>query len=514
MTLRRIVLLAGIINGLGYLVRYTAMVTLVVCLLYLLAMALYRRERRDLWIALVYGLGFLGGALPQLVPSLLVKGNPLYQTQAYHIWIRLYAKSDFVRINWRETPVEITLWKLLWLDPARFAANWWREFTEFWAKLEVPLMDQPLAQLTKAGFLFAVMDKRRLSVEHRALLSFFGVGVVGILSIFNIETRFLLLMAPVFVVCALYLLWRLLPTLHLFGRFYLPINALALVAVLGLLLPTPWELAHTKSSRPGIVETSNMLHVAGAQTGAEILTTELRHQDVASPTRDHFTTLFQLGAPETVADLRRRALDAGYRFVIYHSADGLHYYPEYEELLWPGNRPAGYTPIWTSSVWAEEDDRFAAYRIEPDDPSPQTSSRTDLAGGVSLLGYDLAVSADQPVGTGSRVGVYLYWRATEPLTESLKVFVHLLDPQGNIVAQHDSKPAVWTYDTRDWQPGEVIVDFHCVKVGPVVEDSDYTVVVGLYNENTGVRWPVSDDSGQPARDHIELTQIRFYFTFR
>ena len=153
--------------------------------------------------------------------------------------------------------------------------------------------------------------------------------------------------------------------------------------------------------------------------------------------------------------------------------------------------------------------RCRAYRIEPDAPSPQTPRRTDWAGGVSFLGYDLAVSEDQPVGTGSRVGVYMYWRTTEPLTESLKVFVHVVDSQGSIVAQHDGKPVQWTYDTRDWQPGEVIVDFHCVKVNPGVEEGDYTVAVGLYNENTGERWPVVDDSGQIVNDHIELATIRF-----
>jgi len=501
---RRIVLLAGIINGLGYLVRYTAMVVFVVCLAYLLTMALHRRKRGDLWTVPIYGLGFLLGSLPQIVPSLLVRGNPFYQTQAYHIWIKLYANSDFVRTLQQTTPVEITLWELFWLDPRRFAANWWHEFSHFWLTLSVPLVDQPLAQLAKAGFLFTVLDARRLSVEHRALLSFFVIGVVGILSIFNLDTRFLILVMPVFMVCALYFLWRLLPAVLVFGRLRLPVKLLMLVLLLGSLLPVPWQFAHTQEGGPhtNVIETSNMLHAAGAQAADKVLSTNLYHQDVMTPTRDQFKMLFLLETPQTVASLRQLALESGYRFLIYDSSGGLDYCSQYEELLWPANRPAGYTPIWVT-----EDFQFAAYRFEPDEPSPQVSTHVDLAGGISLLGYDLALSTDRPAGTGDRVGLYLYWQTTEPLTESLKVFVHLFDPQGNLIAQHDGLPAMWTYDTRDWQPGEVIVDFHWMKVPANVEAGDYAIVVGLYNEGTGKRWPVSGVSGQAGGDRITLTQI-------
>jgi hypothetical protein len=505
---KRVVLLAGFVNGLGYLVRYTAMVTFVVCLVYLLTMALYRRERRDLWTVPIYGLGFLLGALPQIVPSLLVKGTPFYQTQAYHIWLKLYADSDFVRTVWQTTPIEITLWELFWLDPWRFAGNWWQEFSGFWRTLDVPLVSKPLAQLTKAGFLFAALDARRLDVEHRALLSFFIISVVGILSIFNIDTRFLILVVPAFMVCALYFLWRILPTSLVFGRIRLPVNLLVLVVLLGSLLRIPWNFAHIGEGarRASVIEASNMMHAAGAQAADEVLSTNLYHQDVASPTRDHFKTLFLLGEPQTVVDLRQQALKSGCRFLIYHSSQGLEFYPEYEELLWPENRPLGYTPIWATPAWVEEDRRFAAYRLEPDNPSPQTPTRVSLAGGVSLLGYDLIVSDDQPAGTGSRVGLYLYWQTTEPLTESLKVFVHLLDPQGNLVAQHDSVPATWTYDTRDWRPGEVIVDFHWMMVSPDVESGIYTIAVGLYDEGAGKRWPVLEGPEQPGGDQIILAQ--------
>jgi len=502
---RRIVMLAGFVNGLGYLIRYTALVMLVTCLAYLLTMALYHRERKELWTVLVYSAGFLLGALPQTIPSLLVKGNPFYQTQAYHIWIKLYADSDFVRANWQKPPVRITLWELFWLDPGRFVANWWHEFRQFWYTVRVPLLDQPLAQLAKAGFLFAALDARRLSGEYRALLSFFVVGMVGVLSIFNIDTRFLISLVPVFTVCALYFLWRIVPSRIVLGRIRLPVSLLVLVALLGPLLRISWEFAHRGEGGPhaATIETSNILHAAGAQTAGEVLSTNLYHHDVASPTRDRFGVLYQIQAPPTVDDLRQVALESGYRFLFYDSSGGAEYYPQYEKLLQPENCSTGFTPIWVA-----EDRAFVAYRLEPDEPSPQVAARVDLTGGISLLGYDLVISEDQPVGTGSRVGLYLYWQTTDPLTESLKVFVHLFDVQGDLIAQHDSVPALWTYPTYLWEVSEKIVDFHPLVFNETLGRGPYTICVGLYNSDIG-RVPVLAPSGTPTGDCIALETFTF-----
>ncbi len=294
----RVLLVAGVVNGLAYLARYTGMVFLVVCLAYLLTMALVRRERKALWSLAIYGLGFLIGALPQIVPSLIVHGNPFYQTQALHIWIKLYGNDDFVRTA-GTAPAEITLWQLFWLDPRRFAANWWSEFSRFWMTFQVPLVGQPLAQLARAGFLFAALDTRRLSVEHRTLLAFVVVGMTGALSIFTLNTRFLILLVPVFMWCAIYFVWRIVPENLALGRARLPINLIVLVLLLGLLANKPWEFARTPEGGPhaNAIETSNVLHAAGARTAREILSTNPYHQDVALPTRDRFSMLYLAETP-------------------------------------------------------------------------------------------------------------------------------------------------------------------------------------------------------------------------
>lgn len=500
---QRVAFIAGFVNGVGYLARYTALVMLLVCLAYLAAIGLYRREGKQLWILpALYGSGFLIGSLPQTIPSLLLKGNPFYQTQAYHIWIKLYANNDFVRSLWSTPPVEITLWRLFWTDPCLFLANWQHEFARFWLTLDVPLVDQPLVQLARAGLLFAVLDAHRLDIERRALLAFFVVGVVTAVSIFTIDTRFLIMLTPTLAVCGLYFPWRLLPLLKI-RVARLPLNVLGPVVIVALMVPAAWDFAHTQEGGPhaAVIRTSNMLHAAGAGSASQILSTNLYHQDVASPTRDRFGMLYAFDAPATTAGLRQQALASGYRFLIYTAEGGPTYHPQYQDLLQPETRFPGYTPIWVP-----EDRHLIAYRLEPDMPSPRDATQISLANGVVLIGYDVLTSTDQPTGE-SRIGLYLYWQTIAPLTESLKVFVHLVDVNGDLVVQHDAIPALWTYPTSSWAVGETVIDYH--SLSSTQRDGPYTIHVGLYDAGTGQRVPVLGVDGAPPSDHILLETLTF-----
>jgi hypothetical protein len=293
--------------------------------------------------------------------------------------------------------------------------------------------------------------------------------------------------------------WRVVPSNLALGRVHLPLNWIVIAALLVILLTKPFEFARTPEGGPhaNVIETSNMLHAAGARSASEILSSNPYHQDVASPTRDRFAMLYLAETPPTVDELRRVSLNTGLRFLIYDATSGVDYHPQYRALLAPEARPRGYTPIWIG-----ENNRFVAYRFEPDVPLPQTTVSATLAGGITLVGYD--VSVVRLTGSGFGVGVYLYWRATRPLTESLKVFVHVLDAQGQLAAQHDGLPAQWTYPTPAWQPGEVVIDFHQAKLDAGASRGEYVLQVGLYDEETGARVKRVDTSGGDA---IVLTKI-------
>jgi len=64
------------------------------------------------------------------------------------------------------------------------------------------------------------------------------------------------------------------------------------------------------------------------------------------------------------------------------------------------------------------------------------------------------------------VSLTLYWRVTGQPRRDYKIFVHLLDAKGRIVAQADAPPMEGTYPTSAWQVGEVLADGHRPAIPP------------------------------------------------
>ncbi|MBN2389127.1 MAG: hypothetical protein JXR84_00290 [Anaerolineae bacterium] len=492
---RKLALLAGVIAGLGYLIRYTALLSFLVCAFYCVVLAIYHKDARRLWSAAFYGLGFAAGAAPQIITSLIITGKPFYMTQVYHIWIKLHGGDDFIA-TWG-SDATISLVKLIALDPGLFVRNWWGEFTKFWLHQNPALVDQPLLQLSRAGLLLFVFD-RRMRWEHRLLFAIYTVGIVSALSIFTINTRFLIILLPIFTISALYVIWRVIPNVNI-KDITIPLNMLALVGLLVVVLPSFVAYAHTHEGGPhaNVIETSNRMITAGARSASEVASANLYHQDVSSPTRDTYQKLFKLPSATSLDEWRTMALASGVRFIIYDNETGTHYYPQYETLLNPYERVPGYTPIWTP-----ENQRFVAYRIEPESPQPAYLVHGQFENGIELLGYDLATHGYQPDGSGSAIGLYLYWKTARPVSEMLKVFTHVINDQGALVGQDDSVPVLWTYPVAAWQPEEVVVDYHHIAISAGAPLQDLTINVGLYDAGSGVRVAVL-----PTGDKITLTAV-------
>jgi len=116
---------------------------------------------------------------------------------------------------------------------------------------------------------------------------------------------------------------------------------------------------------------------------------------------------------------------------------------------------------------------------------------------------DLATLVGADVQTSTAViTVTLVWRAEATGVESYHVFVHLIGPDGNLVAQSDSIPAGWTRPTTGWLPGEYITDVHLLTIPPDTSAGDYTLFAGLYLPGRG-RLTAPDGT-----DAIPLTIIR------
>lgn len=112
-----------------------------------------------------------------------------------------------------------------------------------------------------------------------------------------------------------------------------------------------------------------------------------------------------------------------------------------------------------------------------DMPSDFTAADVTFGDVIRLAGYDIAESAIVP---GDVLTVTLAWQALAEMETSYRVFVHLVSPTGQVLAQSDGEPATWTRPTTGWAVGEVVLDERVIALPGAAASADYEIRVGLY----------------------------------
>ncbi|MEN6480328.1 MAG: glycosyltransferase family 39 protein [Anaerolineales bacterium] len=137
------------------------------------------------------------------------------------------------------------------------------------------------------------------------------------------------------------------------------------------------------------------------------------------------------------------------------------------------------------------DERHRIYTPRTPSPLPASLQRLDQpfaeadgAEPIVLLGY---AWQNEAVAAGESLALTLYWQATGRPASDYKVFVHVLDRDGALIAQEDARPRQWLCPTYVWQPGERIDDPHTIAITTLGAGGPYTVQIGLYDGYTGAR---------------------------
>jgi hypothetical protein len=147
--------------------------------------------------------------------------------------------------------------------------------------------------------------------------------------------------------------------------------------------------------------------------------------------------------------------------------------------------------------------RLAIYGVPPAQGVAENEHPLDARFGetIALRGYALRGA---PAGPGDIVELTLFWEAQAPVSERLKVFVHLVDDSGNIVAQHDAEPG----DTTAWAAGKQAIDRHGLLVPLDAATGTYYLRVGLYPaDDPSTRLPASV-AGQAAGEWVTLADVQ------
>ncbi len=103
-----------------------------------------------------------------------------------------------------------------------------------------------------------------------------------------------------------------------------------------------------------------------------------------------------------------------------------------------------------------------------------------------------------PLQPNRPLAVELTWQVAQQPASDYRVFIHLLNAKGEIVAQSDAQPVNWMRPTSTWQPGESIVDTHALWVGDIAPGR-YRLITGLYLPESGDRLLT-----EGGNDYVEL----------
>ena len=117
-------------------------------------------------------------------------------------------------------------------------------------------------------------------------------------------------------------------------------------------------------------------------------------------------------------------------------------------------------------------------------PSIQYQQAAEFGGLIRLLGYDLNSDVFQ---AGDMLRVTLYWQPMRHVPGDYQVFVHILDDNSTVRAQHDGTPGLRSSPTSSWLPGEFITDIHEIALPADMPTGVYRLSVGLYALDSGER---------------------------
>ncbi|MEZ4767835.1 MAG: hypothetical protein R2844_05345 [Caldilineales bacterium] len=123
---------------------------------------------------------------------------------------------------------------------------------------------------------------------------------------------------------------------------------------------------------------------------------------------------------------------------------------------------------------------------------------------ADLAAFQLEPAAPRP---GDTLNLTLFWHPLAETSQSYSVFVHLVDKEGRIVAQHDGVPADGVLPTSIWVRGEVILDPHALSLPADLPAGQYELRAGLYDPASGQRLPISGSPGVVNGDYVSLGEV-------
>lgn len=145
---------------------------------------------------------------------------------------------------------------------------------------------------------------------------------------------------------------------------------------------------------------------------------------------------------------------------------------------------------------------------------PSLARESDGHFGDLALLRGLELPLPGTLAAGSVLEVPLVWEARRDGDQALVRFVHVLNEDGQLVAQQDSVPCADACPTESWLTGEILRDVARLDLPANLPSGSYAVVVGFYDPSTGQRLPARDGQGTDLEHDIYFLPGRIDVTSR
>jgi hypothetical protein len=143
-------------------------------------------------------------------------------------------------------------------------------------------------------------------------------------------------------------------------------------------------------------------------------------------------------------------------------------------------------------------------------PDPISVSSTESAPDFSLQPLDACFDGDlcltgvafgpHSLSPGDALHVALQWRAGEPAPLDYAVFLHVLNARGELRAQRDQQ-----YPTSVWPVGQPTLDLFTMSLPEDLAPGDYSLVLGLYDPQTGQRLTIDEQDRLSLSPGLRVT---------
>jgi hypothetical protein len=139
-----------------------------------------------------------------------------------------------------------------------------------------------------------------------------------------------------------------------------------------------------------------------------------------------------------------------------------------------------------------------------------THSAVTLTGTLRSTVFDSRIRLDYPFTThiaqpGDTVVVSLQWSALRKSDNYSSIYVHLISPGGQMVAQNDGDAVNGLAPAFTWEVGKPVIDRRAILVPATLPAGDYTLVVGMYGVPDGIRLQTTDGHDDVPIGTLQVT---------